>query len=323
MDPHTESSPAGLSLSLVIPVYQRAHQVGETLAAVEGQTRPPDEVILVDNGSTDGSVDILQQWSRRMNDAGWRVRVLTEHRRGAARARQTGLESVTSAYVMFFDSDDIMPPRHIELALADLAAHPDADICAWSLGYECGGRCLGHRRIIPGRVIENHMVQGLLCTAAYAVRTSFLRRAGGWDPAIGGWDDWELGLRLLLRQPVIYVDPRPRLYVRVQEDSISGLGFVHRAGDWEHTLDAMERHAEGCADTAMRRRLLRLIAYRRVNLAAHYRREGRPDLGSALLARGLRTSALPWPARLLLRIAYLHTASGLPWAGGIYPPLLR
>lgn len=323
-DTGNDASAGRVTLALVIPVYQRAHQVGETLAALEAQTSRPDEVILVDNGSTDGSLELLHRWSRRMLRLGWNVSVLEECRRGAACARQTGLESVRSEYVMFFDSDDIMPPRHIQLARADILTHPTADICAWSLGYECDGRRLGQRRILPpGREIENHMVQGLLCTAAYAVRTAFLRRAGGWNPSIGGWDDWELGLRLLLQRPEIYVDPRPRLYVRVQEDSISGLGYVHRAGDWEHTLDVMERNALACGDAALRNRLLRLIAYRRVNLAAHYRRERRPDLSGALLRKALLGHGLARGSRLLLRTAYLHTASGLPWAGGIYPRLLR
>lgn len=309
-------------LTVVIPVYQRARQIEETLASLVAQSVRPGELILVDNGSTDDTPEVLRRRAADMAAAGWRVRVLTERRRGAAAARQCGLNAVVTPYVMFFDSDDIMPSGHIESALRDIVLHPEADLWVWGIGYESEGRRIGARRVRPRHLLHNHMVQGLLCTAAYVVRTAIIRRAGGWNPAIGGWDDWELGLRLLLNGARVSVDPRPRLYVRVQEKSISGLGYLHRAGDWERTLDAVERTAESAADPKTRLTLLRLVAYRRVNLAAHYAHEGRPDLGEALLRSALTAATLSRRHRLLLRLAYLHTSRGLPWAGGIYPQLL-
>lgn len=322
IDPHPPIPADGAGLTVVIPVYQRVDQVGETLDSLAAQTVRPGEVILVDNGSTDGTLPLLHRRAEEMRQAGWKVRVLAESRSGAAAARQCGLEAVESPYVMFFDSDDIMPPTHIASALRDIATHPDCDLWAWGIGYESAGRRLGSRRVRPAHLLENHMVQGLLCTAAYVVRTATIRRAGGWNPDIGGWDDWELGLRLLLSGARVTVDPAPRLWVRVQESSISGLGYLHRAGDWERTLTAVEQTASGDTDPRRRLRLLRLVAYRRVNLAAHYTLEGRPDLGRELLRLALSSPALRRRHRLLLRMAYLHTSRGLPWAGGLYPNLL-
>lgn len=296
--------------------------VGRTLDSLAAQTRRPDEVILVDNASTDSTPAVLREWAGRMCGEGWRVKVIREPRKGASRARQTGLEHTATAYVMFFDSDDVMERDHISLIARDFESDPCLDLTVWNVGYRLRpGAAESRRRILPGHPVENHMVQGLLCTAAYAVRTSLIRRAGGWNPAIGGWDDWELGLRLLLQEPGIKIDKKVRVHVTVQEESISGTGYLHRHGDWERTLDAAERTARGVADTKLRRRLLRLIAYRRVNLAAQYRLEGRPDISRALYESVMADRTLGIRTRVLLRLAYLHTSHGLPAAGGIYPPL--
>ena len=311
-------------LTLVIPVYNRARIVERTLRSVENQSCRPDEVILVDNGSSDGSLSILEDWGRRMRGAGWNVRVLSEPKRGASCARQRGLEHCSLPYVMFFDSDDIMDPRHIERIKEDFAGDPSLDLTVWNVCYvnATDGR-KRPRRILPAHPLENHMVQGLLCTAAYAVRTSFIRDAGGWNRSVGGWDDLELGLRLLLQRPRLRISREVRVYAIVQADSITGLTFAHRCGDWEHTLDIMQASADSIADPRLRTHLLRLLAYRRINLAAHYHREGRDDLASPLRAGTLQDNSLGFRQRLLLRIAYMHTSIGLPAAGGIYPPLLR
>ena len=103
-------------ISLVIPVRNRASIVGRTLDSVAAQTRLPDQIVLVDNGSTDGTLEVLRRWANGRSN----VQVVTEPRPGAAEARNCGLRAVTEEYVMFFDSDDTMPPRHVEEICSEL-----------------------------------------------------------------------------------------------------------------------------------------------------------------------------------------------------------
>lgn len=316
----TSTSSAMEGLTLIIPVYNRERLVGDTLASLAAQTVRPGEVILIDNGSTDGSAGVIAAWAEAMYSRGWRVRVMSEPRSGAARARQTALEEVTTEYVMFFDSDDWMPSRHIEYIRDSLAGQP-LDILCWSLNFHKNDGSVGRRRVHPSDPLRNHFIQGLLSTQAFVVRTDFIRAVGGWNPGVGGWNDYELGVRLMLGSPRLKVDKEPRVDVRVHDESITGSGFVHRAGVWEHSLDEIERAVEA-SNHPRREELLRLVAYRRVILAAHYRHEGRRDLARPLLARAMKCRKLRLRDRLPLWLAYAQTSVGLPGAGAIYPRFL-
>ena len=319
MKPHVDIASG---LTVIMPVFNRASIVGETLDSISAQNRRPEELILVDNASTDGSLEVIEDWAAKMRAEGWRVTVLSEPRKGAARARQTGLERVGTPYVMFFDSDDWMAAGHIDYVYKELVRPGVLDLLCWNVRFVDADGGGSDRRILPRNPVMNHFVQGLLSTQAFAVRTSLLLVAGGWNPAIGGWDDYELGVRLLLRHPRLRVDPAVRVYVRRHGESITGDGFAHRAGDWEHTLDAVERDIKSTSDSRADL-MLRLLAYRRANLAAHYHREGRDDIATPLMKRALAEPALRRYDRMLLRIARLYTGLGLPWAGAIFPPLLR
>lgn len=309
-------------LTVVIPVYNRAAVVEDTLRTVAAQSLRPRELILVDNGSSDSTYAILDRWAGAMRRKGWCVTLLSEPRKGAARARQTGLDRVSTEYVMFFDSDDWMHPDHVRRVMEDFLSAPFPDITCWSVAFHNDSGRSSHRRVHPAHPLRNHMVQGLLSTLGYAVRTSFIRRAGGWNTSLGGWDDLELGARLLLNGPVIRITPEPRAEVRVHGDSMSGDGYAHRAGDWERSLDEIERVA-AASSRPERCDVLRLVAYRRAILAAHYRREGLRDESRALLLKALNCKApLSLLQRGVIRFAYRFTAAGLPGAGAIFPQML-
>ena len=101
-------------ITIVIPVYNRAHIVGRTLESVAHQTLRPLDVILVDNNSSDNSYEVLQAWKQANEAPDFRVTVLSETKQGACAARNRGLAEVTTPYVMFFVSVDVMLPCHAE-----------------------------------------------------------------------------------------------------------------------------------------------------------------------------------------------------------------
>lgn len=313
-------------ISVIVPVYNRERLLPLMLDSLERQSVRPREVIFIDNNSDDATPCILNCWKTEKEALGWNIKILNVAEKGAALARRKGEDIATSEYLSFFDSDDIMHSDFLEKAIEDFKANPKLDMTVWNVTFCYPDGRRRNRRIIPGRIFENHLVQGLLSTQSYAVRRDFLKKAGGWNPRIGGWDDLELGLRLLISDPVIKITDESRVNITVQEDSISGLGFLHRKGDWEKTLEEMSAILETRKvelKPSQYRYLSRLIAYRYANLAAHYYLEGDSKGAGELLAEAMNRKDLTPGARYLIRSAYFFTRIGLPAAGAIFPPLLK
>ena len=97
-----------MEVSIIIPVYNRAAVVPATLDSVLSQTHRPLQVVLVDNYSTDDTLQVLQDFKRDHEQEDFKVVVTREPHRTAGAARNNGFEQATGEWVLFFDSDDIM-----------------------------------------------------------------------------------------------------------------------------------------------------------------------------------------------------------------------
>ncbi len=282
-------------ITIVMPVYNRASLVPRTLRSIERQTQRPLNVIIVDNNSTDGTVEVIDAWRRRVEAPNFQVTVLSETTPGAAAARQKGLAAVTTPYVAFFDSDDEMPPDHIATLTRHLAGN-DIDILRFHgerIGLDGGRRQIGAR---PESSLFNHLFHCILSTQLYVVRTELIKKAGGWDPSVLCWNDFELGVRLLLKSQNVKWTNDTKVKVIAQTESITGNGFKSKRGMWEHSLDVIERNIR----EAGRPELLKWVDTRRVQLAAEYAREGDHRAAKELLRQTLATS----PHCLRLRLLY-------------------
>jgi len=107
-----------LGISTIIPTYNRAHLIARALESVLSQCRPEDEVIVVDDGSTDNTPQVLQPYSDR-------IRCARMENSGAGRARNRGIELAERPLVAFLDSDDEWMPNKLELSRRLMAARPD------------------------------------------------------------------------------------------------------------------------------------------------------------------------------------------------------
>lgn len=97
-------------ISVIIPVYNTKRYLQECIRSVQSQTCRDLEILLVDDGSTDGSRELCEEFSRDDD----RIRLLPESHRGVSAARNRGLDTCRGAYVFFMDSDDIIHPRLLE-----------------------------------------------------------------------------------------------------------------------------------------------------------------------------------------------------------------
>lgn len=286
-------------ISIVIPVYNRPQLVLRCLDSILAQTMLPAHVYVVDNNSTDDTAANIRRWIDEHQDSELNVTLLSEPKPGASAARNRGLREVSTEWVYFFDSDDCLRPNLIETAWAN--AGPEYDVVDWKAEQH---NLDGSSRILPyttGNKFRKHIFNTQFRTPSYMSRTALIRSIGGWNEDLPAWNDWELGVRLILSNPKIKSVPQVLYDIYIQSNSITGLKFSDKRGAWEHTLDTVLAEAPQLAS---------YIAYRRANLAAIYRREGQPDQGDKLLNIALEMPELNASQRLLLRLIYRYTAAG-------------
>lgn len=108
-----------MKVSLILPVYNGSQYLATTLESVLAQTYPMHEIIVIDDGSTDSSPDILRSY-------GDRLRVTRQDNQGVAAARNVGLQQVSGDIITFIDQDDLWPARRTEALIEALRASPDA-----------------------------------------------------------------------------------------------------------------------------------------------------------------------------------------------------
>lgn len=111
-----------MTFSVILPVYNRAASIAATLENVLCQLRPEDEVIVVDDGSTDALVDVLRPYEER-------IIFIRQQNGGPAKARNTGAWAATGDWLLFQDSDDLWTPDRISALLRDLRQVPGDVVC--------------------------------------------------------------------------------------------------------------------------------------------------------------------------------------------------
>jgi glycosyltransferase involved in cell wall biosynthesis len=116
------SDPAGPRVSCIIAVYNGEAYLHEAIDSLRAQDYPNIEIVVVDDGSTDGTPAVLHRY-------GQQVRVLTQTNRGVSTARNRGVEASTGDLLCFLDADDRLDPRKISLQVACFHADPQLNLC--------------------------------------------------------------------------------------------------------------------------------------------------------------------------------------------------
>lgn len=226
-------------ITVILPVYNRASLVSRTLDSIAKQSLRPFNVIIVDNNSSDNSREVIDRWILQNARNGISVAVFDEPKSGACAARNRGLKEVTTPYVMFFDSDDTMSPDHLSTINDAISDSPDADIIAWGATiHTLNGKKTTRNAISRTDALRNHIFHSALATQRFAVKTSFINGIGDWNEELPGWNDLELGVRLLLAKPdICRINNCNNVNIYSQENSITGIGFSDNPHKWEKSLD--------------------------------------------------------------------------------------
>ncbi|MEE8522325.1 MAG: glycosyltransferase [Thermoanaerobaculia bacterium] len=190
------------TVAVVIPTYDRAALVERAVASVAVQTRAADEIVVVDDGSTDGTAE-------RLRSAFPEVTVLQTENRGVSAARNHGIRSSSGDWIAFLDSDDEWRPEKLEAQLAALAAEPAYRLCHCDEIWIRDGRRVNPRRIhrkYGGRIYAHCLPRCAISPSAAMVARSLFDDVGLFDESLPACEDYDLWLRVCVREPVLYVD---------------------------------------------------------------------------------------------------------------------
>lgn len=265
-------------ITIVIPVWNREHLIERTLGSFAAQDCSRIKIIVVDNNSTDSTVDVVNRWKELHCDID--ILLISEMTPGASAARNTGFRQVDTPYVMFFDSDDVVLPGHIKNIVERLDSDPSIEILGWDIDMELSS---GRHKIcsfVTDRLLFNHLVHATLATQRYVVSTQLVKESGEWNINLPGWNDYEFGVRLALnvKKVVKLFTKVPPVRTYFTEESITGRLFSANPLKWEHSLNTIESVlARDCPSA------LGWLGYRRAILAAEYSREGDSENAARLL----------------------------------------
>lgn len=207
---------AGNTISVIIPLYNRRDEIGRAIASALGQSRAPDEIVVVDDASRDGSAEAVAA----LGDS--RIRLLRHpSNRGAAAARNTGIAAATSDWIALLDSDDEWEPKKLARQLDMLLAAPDAP-AAGVTGYVIRDYRTGEERAFTPRSADaalDALVWGcpLGVGSTLLARRSIFTELGAFDADLPRLEDWEWLMRYL-----------PAHQLGVLADTLT---IVHKASD--------------------------------------------------------------------------------------------
>lgn len=196
------------SISVVIPTHQRADLLlGRALPSVLAQSRAPSEVIVVDDGSTDGTAGRVA--AAHPPGSSPPVRLLRlEKRRGPSAARNLGIAAARGEWIAFLDSDDEWRPLKLERQLAALARQPQARICHSDETWIRGGRRVNPRRRhakAGGWIFRRCLPLCVISPSAVVIHRSVFDDVGLFDEELPACEDYDLWLRITPRFPVLFV----------------------------------------------------------------------------------------------------------------------
>ena len=203
-------------VSVLIPCFNAAAFVGAALESVLAQTYAPIEVIVVDDGSTDGSAGVLDQFRARG------VTVITQANAGQCAAANRALSAVNGAYIKFFDADDLLHPEMIERQMRVLNGRADAvALGEWARFYHVPEEAVFtplpmYRNADPVEWLTSEFLTGepMMQCAMFLIPRAVLDHTGGWDERLSLINDFEFFARVLTAASEIIHAPGARMYYR-------------------------------------------------------------------------------------------------------------
>lgn len=206
---NSENYTKGL-VSIVIPTYNRADIIMPSIKSVRDQTYKKLEIIVVDDGSTDNTRALIQSFSKEDPRI---IYVLNEGVKGAAGARNTGIEAAHGEFIAFEDSDDLFVADKIQKQLDELKTHPDCNFCYTRFRKEMpDNRYFVFPQLsytydeLSGDIYQRLLYDNTIGCPTLMIRHAYLDDIGLFDIKMAANEDYDLAIRLSQNSPAAFID---------------------------------------------------------------------------------------------------------------------
>jgi glycosyltransferase involved in cell wall biosynthesis len=191
--------PAVHTISVIIPVFNRASEVCNAIDSALAQTLPPLEVIVVDDGSTDETPDVLTRY-------GDRIRVVRQSNQGVAAARNAGIAVARGDLLAFLDSDDVWLSRKLELQASRIEADPELGLVHCGVDFEGTGINLdGMEGSVATEILRLERSVIVAHGSGVMVPRRVADEVGGFDARMRVSEDWDFCYRVATRYRIAFV----------------------------------------------------------------------------------------------------------------------
>ena len=201
------------SISIIVPCYNQAKYLPETLDSVLAQTYQNWECVIVNDGSPDNTDEVAKKYLEKDQ----RIKYVFQENKGLATARNVGISNTTGEYILPLDADDIIAPTYIEKAIARFIENPETKL------VYCKGQTFGKSNNLMNLVDYdyNTFIWGncIFCSAVY--KRSDYNKTNGYNPnMVHGLEDWDFWLSLLKENDVVFRIDEVLFYYRVKDTSM-------------------------------------------------------------------------------------------------------
>ena len=200
-------------ISVIIPTFNRWPLVGEAVESVLGQSVSNFELIVVDDGSTDGTAKELARFGSRLH-------FFATPRGGVAAARNFGVSRARGRYLAFLDSDDLWRPRKLEVQTSFFEQHPEVQVCQTEEIWIRNGIKVNSKFIHQkpsGDIFARSLELCLVSPSAVMMTKELFDRLGGFDETFPVCEDYDLWLRIAANHSVALI-PEPLVIKRGGHD---------------------------------------------------------------------------------------------------------
>lgn len=191
-----------LNISVIIPVFNREKTIRRAIDSVLGQDFPAFELIVVDDGSTDSTAEILKSYHHK-------IKVVTQNNFGVSFARNRGIMEAKGEWIAFLDSDDEWMPDKLSQQIAYLKMHPETRI------LQTEEQWIRHKKRVnqvkkyfkkSGNIFKECLKTCTVGASTVICERSLLQETGGFDDTLPVCEDYDLWIRIAAKYPIPLLD---------------------------------------------------------------------------------------------------------------------
>lgn len=207
-----------MKVSVIIPTYNRHKFLKKAISSVQTQLEQPDEIIVVDDGSTDDTENVVEQFLEK-------VTYIWQKNNGVSSARNLGIRKAQNEWLAFLDSDDLWKPKKLLLQKNALQQNPHYKLCYTNEEWRRDGKWINPKRVhkkFSGWIYERCLPLCIISPSSLIIHKSVFDTVGLFDENLPACEDYDMWLRITHLLPILYLKEKL---------------IVKRAGEWDQLSD--------------------------------------------------------------------------------------